>query len=105
MRSSATTVSATSISARERTMLSVVDVHVAYGRTPALTGPSLTVAAGEIISIIGRNGVGKTTLLKTIIGLLRVTSGSIHLALRAVTHPPPHEPPRRGPGYVPQGRN
>src|SRR5260370_102041 len=104
MRSSATTVSATSISARERTMLSVVDVHVASGRTPARTGPRLTVAAGEIISMIGRNGVGKTTLLKTIIGLLRVTSGSIHLDGRDVTHAPAHERARRGLGYVPQGR-
>src|SRR5438067_8825803 len=81
-------------------MLSVVDVHVAYGRTPALTGPSLTVAAGEIVSIIGRNGVGKTTLLKTIIGLLRVTSGSIHLDGRDVTRAPAHERARRGLGYV-----
>jgi ABC-type branched-subunit amino acid transport system ATPase component len=53
-------------------MLSVADIHVEYGRTPALMGPSLTVDAGEIVSIIGRNGVGKTTLLKAIIGLLRV---------------------------------
>src|SRR5438309_12026691 len=85
-------------------MLSVADVHVAYGKTPALTGPSLTVAAGEIVSIIGRNGVGKTTLLKTIIGLLRVTSGSIHLDGRDVTQAPAHERARRGLGYVPQGR-
>src|SRR5207244_4707945 len=97
-------VSATSISARERTMLSVADVHVAYGRTPALVGPSLTVGAGEIVSIIGRNGVGKTTLLKTIIGLLRVTSGSIHLDGQDVTALPAYERARRGLGYVPQGR-
>jgi branched-chain amino acid transport system ATP-binding protein len=85
-------------------MLSVADVHVAYGRTPALMGPSLTVGAGEIVSIIGRNGVGKTTLLKTIIGLLRVTSGSIHLDGQDVTALPAHERARRGLGYVPQGR-
>jgi urea ABC transporter ATP-binding protein UrtE len=85
-------------------MLSVADVHVAYGRTPALMGPSLTVGAGEIVSIIGRNGVGKTTLLKTIIGLLRVTSGSIHLDGEDVTALPAHERARRGLGYVPQGR-
>src|SRR5262245_24841427 len=85
-------------------MLSVADVHVAYGKTPALTGPSLVVGAGEIVSIIGRNGVGKTTLLKAIIGLLRVTSGAIHLDGLDVTRLPAHERARRGLGYVPQGR-
>jgi urea ABC transporter ATP-binding protein UrtE len=85
-------------------MLSVADVHVAYGKTPALTGPSLVVGAGEIVSIIGRNGVGKTTLLKTIIGLLRVTSGAIRLDGEDLTRLPAHERARRGLGYVPQGR-
>jgi len=96
--------SATSTSGRARTMLSVADVHVAYGKTPALMGPSLVVGAGEIVSIIGRNGVGKTTLLKAIIGLLRVTSGVIHLDGEDVTRFPAHERARRGLGYVPQGR-
>src|SRR3982750_3231376 len=103
MRSSVTRVSATSISARQSAMLSVADVHAAEGRTPALVGASLTVAAGEIVSIIGRNGVGKTTLLKTIIGLLRVTSGSIQLDGRDATRAPAHGRPRRGLGYVPPG--
>jgi urea ABC transporter ATP-binding protein UrtE len=85
-------------------MLSVADVHVAYGRTPALMGPSLVVGAGEIVSIIGRNGVGKTTLLKAIIGLLRVTSGMIRLDGEDLTRLPAHERARRGLGYVPQGR-
>ena len=85
-------------------MLSVADVHVAYGKTPALMGPSLVVGAGEIVSIIGRNGVGKTTLLKTIIGLLRVTSGAISLDGEDLTRLPAHERARRGLGYVPQGR-
>jgi len=85
-------------------MLSVADAHVAYGKTPALMGPSLTVEAGEIVSIIGRNGVGKTTLLKTIIGLLPVTSGAIHLDGEDLTRLPAHERARRGIGYVPQGR-
>jgi urea ABC transporter ATP-binding protein UrtE len=85
-------------------MLSVADVHVAYGKTPALMGPSLVVGAGEIVSIIGRNGVGKTTLLKAIIGLLRVSSGAIHLDGENVTQLPAHERARRGLGYVPQGR-
>src|SRR5262249_46427911 len=85
-------------------MLSVADAHVAYGRTPALMGPSLVVGAGEIVSIIGRNGVGKTTLLKAIIVLLRVSSGAIHLDGEDVTQFPAHERARRGLGYVPQGR-
>jgi urea transport system ATP-binding protein len=85
-------------------MLSVADAHVAYGKTPALMGPSLVVGAGEIVSIIGRNGVGKTTLLKAIIGLLRVSSGAIHLDGEDVTQLPAHERARRGLGYVPQGR-
>ncbi len=85
-------------------MLSVADVHVAYGKTPALMGPSLVVGAGEIVSIIGRNGVGKTTLLKTIIGLLPVTAGAISLDGEDLTRFPAHERARRGLGYVPQGR-
>jgi len=85
-------------------MLSVADVHAAYGKTPALMGPSLVVAGGEIVSIIGRNGVGKTTLLKTIIGLLPVTSGAISLDGEDLTRLPAHERARRGLGYVPQGR-
>ncbi len=85
-------------------MLSVADAHVAYGKTPALMGPSLVVGAGEIVSIIGRNGVGKTTLLKAIIGLLRLSSGAIHLDGEDVTQLPAHERARRGLGYVPQGR-
>jgi len=85
-------------------MLSVADVHVAYGKTPALMGPSLVVGAGEIVSIIGRNGVGKTTLLKTIIGLLPVTAGAISLDGEDLTRLPAHERARRGLGYVPQGR-
>src|SRR5215475_13424692 len=85
-------------------MLSVADIHAAYGKTPALMGPSLVVDAGEIISIIGRNGVGKTKLLKTIIGLLPVTSGAISLDGEDLTRLPAHERARRGLGYVPQGR-
>jgi branched-chain amino acid transport system ATP-binding protein len=85
-------------------MLSVADVGVAYGRTPALKGVSLTVGPGEIVSIIGRNGVGKTTLLKTIIGLLRVTEGTLTLDGEELTRLPAHERARRGLGYVPQGR-
>lgn len=85
-------------------MLSVTDVHVAYGQTPILDGVRLTVAAGETVSIIGRNGAGKTTLLKTLIGLLPVRAGRILFAGEDVTDRPVHERARRGIGYVPQGR-
>jgi branched-chain amino acid transport system ATP-binding protein len=85
-------------------MLSATDVHVAYGNTPALQGASLSVASGEIVSIIGRNGVGKTTLLKTIIGLLRVRQGRVRFDGEDITALPAHARARRGIGYVPQGR-
>lgn len=85
-------------------MLSATDVHVAYGNTPALQGVSLSVASGEIVSIIGRNGVGKTTLLKTIIGLLRARQGRLRLDGEDITALPAHARARRGIGYVPQGR-
>ncbi len=85
-------------------MLSVADLRAAYGQTPALTGVSLAVQAGEIVSIIGRNGVGKTTLMKTIIGLLRAGGGAITLGGEDITHLPAYERARRGIGYVPQGR-
>ncbi len=85
-------------------MLTVTDVHVAYGQTPALKGVSLSVAAGEIVSIIGRNGVGKTTLMKTIVGLLRAQPGTLRLDGEDITRLPAYERARRGIGYVPQGR-
>jgi urea ABC transporter ATP-binding protein UrtE len=85
-------------------VLSVADLHVAYGQTPALAGVSLSVAAGEIVSIIGRNGVGKTTLLKTVIGLLRPRAGAITLDGEEISGLPAHVRARRGIGYAPQGR-
>jgi len=85
-------------------MLIVRDLHVAYGKTLVLTGVSLDVAQGEIVSIIGRNGVGKTTLLKTLIGLLPAQAGSIALQGEDLAALPAHVRARRGFGYVPQGR-
>jgi urea ABC transporter ATP-binding protein UrtE len=85
-------------------MLSVNDVHVAYGATPVLQGVSLTVQAGEIVSVIGRNGAGKTTLMKTIIGLLQPHRGTLTFDGADITEVPAHARARRGIGYVPQGR-
>ncbi|MCH8884024.1 MAG: urea ABC transporter ATP-binding subunit UrtE [SAR324 cluster bacterium] len=85
-------------------MLSVNDIHVAYGSSTVLRGVSLEVQAGEIVSVIGRNGVGKTTLLKAIIGLLKVRQGSLTFDGDDLTAVPAYERARRGIGYVPQGR-
>lgn len=85
-------------------MLAVHDLHVAYGESMVLQGVDLTVQPGEIISIIGRNGIGKTTLLKTIIGLLTVQQGSLIFHESDITALPAYERARRGMAYVPQGR-
>lgn len=85
-------------------MLSVNDIHVAYGSSTVLQGVSLEVQAGEIVSVIGRNGVGKTTLLKAIIGLLKVRQGSLTFDGDDLTAVPAYVRARRGIGYVPQGR-
>jgi urea ABC transporter ATP-binding protein UrtE len=85
-------------------MLSVTDLHSGYGRIPIVTGVSFEVAAGEFVGVLGHNGMGKTTLLKTLIGLIRPTGGRVALDGRDVTGLDPHARARRGVGYVPQGR-
>jgi branched-chain amino acid transport system ATP-binding protein len=85
-------------------MLDVFDLHAGYGNVPVLTGISFTVAEGGLTGILGHNGMGKTTLLKTLIGLLPTTAGHIRFAGADITRTPAHERARRGLGYVPQGR-
>jgi branched-chain amino acid transport system ATP-binding protein len=85
-------------------MLSVDKVHVSYGSTPVLQGVSLSVQAGEMVSVIGRNGVGKTTLLKTIIGLLQHHQGTLRFDGQDLAALPAYARARLGIGYVPQGR-
>ena len=85
-------------------MLDLKDIHVSYGKVPVLHGISLSVEAGEILCILGRNGAGKTTTMKSIMGLLPVNSGDISLMGEDIGSLPPHEVPKRGIGYVPQGR-
>jgi branched-chain amino acid transport system ATP-binding protein len=79
-------------------------VHCAYDGAPALRGVSLTLAAGEILCLLGRNGAGKTTTLKAIMGLLKPVAGSIRLDGEELTALPPDVIARHGIGYVPQGR-
>ena len=58
-------------------MLEVTDLHAAYGRIPIVNGVSLSVAEGEVVGVLGHNGMGKTTLLKTLMGYLRATGGRV----------------------------
>ncbi len=86
-------------------LLSIDEISVSYGRTPVLRDTSLSVDQGEIVSLIGRNGVGKTTLMKTIIGLLQPTDGTITYDGEDVTGVSADERAGLGLGYVPQGRD
>jgi branched-chain amino acid transport system ATP-binding protein len=85
-------------------MLEVVDLHAAYGRIPVLHGVSFTVAQGEFVGVLGHNGMGKTSLLRALMGFLPVSKGRILLERSDVTRRPPYERARAGMGYVPQGR-
>src|SRR6184192_1204704 len=85
-------------------MLSVERLDVAYGESQVLWGVSLEVPAGEVVCLMGRNGVGKTTLLKSIMGLLKPRSGTIHFDGKDLTRTSPDIRARAGIGYVPQGR-
>ncbi len=85
-------------------LLAIRDLNVYYGESHILRNVDLSIAPGQMACLIGLNGVGKTTLLKTIIGLLRQRSGSLTLAGEEVSALPPHRRARTGIGYVPQGR-
>jgi urea ABC transporter ATP-binding protein UrtE len=85
-------------------MVQLRNVSAAYGRTPVLHGISLSVDDGDIVALLGRNGVGKTTLLRSISGELPVSSGEIVIGSRTVTKFRAHERARVGVAYVPQGR-
>lgn len=84
-------------------ILSVDSIDVSYGRTRVLFGVSLEIPAKGMVCLMGRNGVGKTTLLNAVTGLLRPTAGSVTFDGRDVTHLKPYERVRLGMGYVPQG--
>ena len=85
-------------------MLEAVDIRASYGRIPILNGVSLRVAAGEAVGVLGHNGMGKTTLLKALIGLVPLAAGSIRFDGVEIGAEPAHRRARRGLGYVPQGR-
>ncbi len=85
-------------------LLELRDVHTYYGRIHALHGVSLQVRRGEIVTLIGANGAGKTTILKTISGLLHPREGSVHFEGQDITRRPAHELVRAGIGHAPEGR-
>ena len=82
----------------------VEDVHTYYGKSHILHGVSLHVGPGEVVGLLGRNGVGKSTTLKTIMGLVRPSHGAVLLDGNVITGVPPHKLARRGIGYVPEDR-
>jgi len=86
-------------------MLELDDVSAAYDTTPILRDVDLAVEEGEIVGVMGKNGVGKTTLLKTVMGLLEPSEGTISYNGTDVTHASADERARSGIGYIPQGRD
>ena len=80
------------------------DLHAYYGESHVLRGVSLAIAAGESIGLMGRNGMGKTTLIRTLLGLVPSRAGSVLVHGRDCTREPPHRIARLGIAYVPEGR-
>jgi amidase len=89
---------------RDDVVLEIADLRAGYGDVPVLRGVSLQLREGEAIGIVGHNGMGKTTLLRTVMGLLPARGGKIVVDGVDVTQWPAHERSRLGIGYVPQGR-
>ncbi|MGA8383096.1 MAG: ABC transporter ATP-binding protein [Stellaceae bacterium] len=85
-------------------LLEVDDIHSYYGKSHILHGISLAVGAGEVVALLGRNGVGKSTTLKAIMGLVHPSRGRVSFAGGAITGMPPHRLARLGIGYVPEER-
>ncbi len=96
--------SAPNHSASPTPMLDGRSVSSGYGTTPILFEVSGTVSRGEIVAIVGRNGVGKSTLMKALMGIIPVTSGQVIFDGNDITSLPAHARARTGIGYVPQGR-
>jgi len=85
-------------------MLRLREIHAGYGATPILFGVSLEIRAGEAVALLGRNGMGKTTLMKAVMGFLRPWRGTIEFDGRLLTGLTPHAIARLGVGLVPENR-
>ena len=86
-------------------LLEVHTVTAGYGSTPILRGIDLAIQPGEIVAVIGRNGVGKSTMMRSLIGQVRVWHGSIRFNGREIAALPPERRAQGGIGYIPQGRD
>ena len=84
--------------------LELEHVEAGYGLSRVLHGVSLTARAGEVVSLLGRNGAGKSTTLKSIVGLVEITGGAVRFDGREITRRPTHAISRLGVGYVPEDR-
>jgi branched-chain amino acid transport system ATP-binding protein len=85
-------------------LVAVDDIHTFYGKSHILHGVSLAVGKGEVVGLLGRNGVGKSTTLKTIMGLVQPSQGQVRFEGKAVTSLPAHKLARLGIAYVPEDR-
>ncbi len=94
----------TAAGAHTQPLVQVEDVHTFYGKSHILHGVSLTVGRGEVVGLLGRNGVGKSTTLKTVMGLVQPSQGKVLLDGNTITGLPAHKLARLGIGYVPEDR-
>ena len=85
-------------------LLKVEDIHTYYGKSHILHGVSLEIGHGEVVGLLGRNGVGKSTTLKAIAGLVHPSAGRVVFEGRPITNMPAHRLARRGIAYVPEDR-
>src|SRR6266849_3064673 len=101
---SATTSRPTPSCARSTSVLETADLHTYYGVSHVLQGVSLAVGAGEVVGLLGRNGMGKTTLIRSIIGFTPSRRGRVHFKGVDITRWPAFRAVQHGMGLVPQGR-
>ncbi|WP_455210212.1 urea ABC transporter ATP-binding subunit UrtE [Kaarinaea lacus] len=85
-------------------MFEISNYHVAYGQSEVISNMNISLRPGEIVAVMGRNGMGKTTLMKSMIGMIPTRSGSIKLEGKDLTELKSHERVKSGLGFVPQGR-
>jgi branched-chain amino acid transport system ATP-binding protein len=90
--------------ATTETLLEVEEIHTYYGKSHILDGVSLEVGRGEVVGLLGRNGVGKSTTLKAVAGLIHPSHGEVRFEGRPITRSPAHRVARLGIGYVPEDR-